>query len=285
VPVDAEQTGKPSLSLSTVFKVTPKIDVKLAWSRSFGLPALENGTSGLVSSSGQFQINENVPIAADGTVGTITVANPNLKPQTANNWDGEVSYYTDNGGKLSAAYYIKDVTDQITSYSTYSGTPGFDEVVSALGLDPASYNGWILRTSSNSTTSQRTSGWEFSASQDFAFLGSFGKRFSAFASFAFKNLAEPSAPAPVNITTPAGGVISVAPTVSTITKSSNRFGGAGLGLAISRKLAQLMKGDVELVRSDARGSCFRLWVPIDPVPGATLVSILGSPSPHARCVR
>jgi predicted dehydrogenase len=69
--VDAEQTGKPSLSLSTVYKVTPKIDLKLAWSRSFGLPALENGTSGLVSSSGQFQINENVPIAADGTVGTI----------------------------------------------------------------------------------------------------------------------------------------------------------------------------------------------------------------------
>ena len=253
VPVDAEQTGKPSLSLSTVYKVTPKIDVKLAWSRSFGLPALENGTSGLVSSSGQFQINENVPIAADGTVGSITVANPNLKPQTSNNWDGEVSYYTDNGGKLSAAYYIKDVTDQITSYSTYSGTPGFDEVVSALGLDPASYNGWILRTSSNSTTSQRTSGWEFSASQDFAFLGSFGKRFSAFASFAFKNLAEPSAPAPVNITTPSGGVISVAPTVSTITKSSDRFGGAGLqfsGGKLSVQIRGTYRNENEISRSN-----------------------------------
>lgn len=253
VPVDAEQTGKPSLSLSTVYKVTPKIDVKLAWSRSFGLPALENGTAGLVSSSGQFQINENVPIAADGTVGTITVANPNLKPQTANSWDGEVSYYTDKGGKLSAAYYIKDVTDQITSYSTYSGTPGFDEVVSALGLDPASYDGWILRTSSNSTTSQRTSGWEFSASQDFAFLGSFGKRFSAFASFAFKNLADPSAPAPVNITTPSGGVISVAPTVSTITKSSNRFGGAGLqfsGGKLSVQIRGTYRDENEIARSN-----------------------------------
>ena len=251
-PIDAEQTGKPSLSLSSVYKITPKIDVKLAWSRSFGLPALENGTSGLLSSSGQFQINENVPIAADGTVGTITVANPNLKPQTSNNWDGEVSYYTDNGGKLSVAYYIKDVTDQISTYSTYSGSPGFDEVLNALGLEPASYDGWILRTSSNSTTSQRTSGWEFSASQDFGFLGKFGKSFSAFASFAYKNLADPTAPAPVNITTPSGTPVAVAPTVSTITMSSNRFGGAGIqyaGRRLSVQIRGTYRNENELARS------------------------------------
>ena len=60
----AKQSGKPSYSLSTVFKLTSKIDLKLAWSRSFGLPPIEGGIGGIISSSGQFQINENTTIPA-----------------------------------------------------------------------------------------------------------------------------------------------------------------------------------------------------------------------------
>jgi len=253
VPVDAKQTGKPSYSMSTVYKLTPKIDLKLAWSRSFGLPALQDGTSGLVSSSGQFQINENTTIPADGTKGTITVANPNLKPQTSNNWDGEVSYYTNSGGKLSVSYYMKDVTDQIETYSTYSGTAGFNQVLSALGLDPVAYDDWILRTSSNSSTKQHTSGWEFSGSQDFGFLGSIGKRFSAFASLTLKSLPEPSAPNPVEITTPSGSIVTVVPAVSTIKMSANRFAGAGLQYSDRRLSIQLRgtyRNQNEIARSN-----------------------------------
>lgn len=239
--IDSEQTGKPSYSLSTVYKLTPKIDLKLSWSRSFGLPPIENGTSGLVSSSGQFQINENLTIPADGTLGTITVANPNLKPQISNNWDGEISYYTDTGGKLSVSYYFKDVTDQIQSFSMYSGTPGYNEILTALGLEPASYDNWILKTSTNSLTNQRTSGWEFQASQDFGFLGSIGKRFSAFASLTLKSLAQPGEQAPVEIATPAGGTLTFVPSVSTIKLSANRFAGAGLQYS-SRKLTVQIRG-------------------------------------------
>lgn len=253
IPVDAKQTGKPSYSLSTVYKLTPKIDLKLSWSRSFGLPPLEGGISGLVSSSGQFQINENTTIPADGTRGTITVSNPNLKPQTSNNWDGEVSYYTETGGKLSVSYYWKEVTDQIETYSTYSGTPAFDLVLNALGLEPESYTDWILKTSSNSTSKQNTSGWEFSAAQDFGFLGRIGKRFSAFASLTLKSLPEPSAPAPVEITTPTGSVVTVTPTVSTIKMSANRFAGAGLQYSDRRLSIQLRgtyRNQNEIARSN-----------------------------------
>jgi outer membrane receptor protein involved in Fe transport len=236
-----------------MYKLTEKIDLKLSWSRSFGLPPLENGTSGLLSSSGQFQINENTTIPADGTLGTITVANPNLKPQTSNNWDGEVSYYTNSGGKISLSYYFKDVTDQIETYSTYSGTPGFDEVLTALGLDPDSYQNWILRTSTNSTTNQRTSGWEAQINQDFRFLGNVGKRFSAFVSIAIKSLAEPSTPVPVEITTPSGSIVTVVPAVNTVRLSANHFGGAGLQYS-GRRLSVQVRGTYRNRNEIARSS-------------------------------
>lgn len=49
-------------------------------------------------------------------------------------------------------------------------------------------------------------------------------------------------------------------------------GGTGLGLTISRRLANLMGGDVELVRTEVgKGSCFRLRIPIVAVEGAVMI--------------
>ncbi len=44
--------------------------------------------------------------------------------------------------------------------------------------------------------------------------------------------------------------------------SKARGEGTGLGLAISRELIHSMKGSLELVSSDATGSCFQIWLPI-----------------------
>ncbi len=50
---------------------------------------------------------------------------------------------------------------------------------------------------------------------------------------------------------------------------TRKFGGTGLGLTISRRLARLMGGDLSLAWSEpGRGSCFRLDLPLEPVPGA-----------------
>src|SRR6185312_10614179 len=110
---------------------------------------------------------------------------PNLKPEESLNFDGELAYYTDSGGRLSVAYWRKNVTNQIETSSSYSGNPAFDVVVDAIGLDPVAYENYVLKTSYNSATKQITSGWELQASQDLSFFGSWGKHVSGFVSYAF----------------------------------------------------------------------------------------------------
>jgi len=45
--------------------------------------------------------------------------------------------------------------------------------------------------------------------------------------------------------------------------ASSKPGGSGLGLALSHQLAQQAGGRLELLRSDARGTCFRLILPLE----------------------
>jgi PAS domain S-box-containing protein len=62
--------------------------------------------------------------------------------------------------------------------------------------------------------------------------------------------------------------------------TSRRFGGSGLGLTISRRLARLMGGDVTLLRTEpGRGSCFRLELPLNAVAGSTMLTSLDAVKP------
>ncbi|MEZ6014883.1 MAG: PAS domain-containing protein [Planctomycetota bacterium] len=64
---------------------------------------------------------------------------------------------------------------------------------------------------------------------------------------------------------------------------TRRYGGTGLGLTISRRLARLLGGNVTLVRSElGRGSRFMLEAPLELAPGARFVTEIGaSPPAHA----
>jgi signal transduction histidine kinase len=51
--------------------------------------------------------------------------------------------------------------------------------------------------------------------------------------------------------------------------TENDGGGAGLGLSISRWIAEAHDGRLELVRSDSAGSTFTAYLPAEPFPSAT----------------
>jgi signal transduction histidine kinase/ActR/RegA family two-component response regulator len=48
--------------------------------------------------------------------------------------------------------------------------------------------------------------------------------------------------------------------------TTRRYGGTGLGLTISRRIAQCMRGDVEVTSTAGTGSSFALWIPMDSAP-------------------
>ena len=276
--------GDPSYSINSAFKLTKKIDLKVAYSRAFGRPDLEaTGPSpyGLLSGNGQFVINDysesERAASPGGYYGEIKVANPNLLPEQSENWDFSVAYYTDSGGQLSAGYYMKDVTNQGMTFVTDQNSPTFAEVLNAIGLDLQSYSQYKVSTSTNSSTIQKTSGWEFEARQDFGFLGRWGQKFQAFASYSFTNLADPATPVPYEINGPTGPVTLV-PSVSTIQKRANRFGGAGLQFSGNRFSAQIRgvyRNENEVSRTNlANGNFLRKFQPEETRIDVTLNYIL-----------
>lgn len=240
-PIHGKVKGDPSFSLNFAYELTKKIDLKASVSRSFKQPSLENAASGILSGNNTFSITENTTLPADGTIGTIAVANPNLLPEQALNFDFEVAYYTDTGGRFSAGYWTKNVTNQIVNNSSYSGDPLFESVLPALGLDPAAYDNFRLNTSYNSAGTQKTDGWEFQVTQDFGFLGRVGKSFSGFLSYSFNSLGDPAPAVPYTITSPSGTPITITPVVNTIALRANKFGGAGLQYS-GRKLTVQIRG-------------------------------------------
>jgi TonB-dependent receptor len=126
----------PSLHLS--YDITSNLKARASWSNSYGRPALAN----LVSA----------PTAND-TARTVTLGNPGLKPQVADNIDLKLEYYFGSSGMVSVRGYQKNIKDYIgpaarSGQLVATGADnGFDglyegyELIQALNLGDAKLKG------------------------------------------------------------------------------------------------------------------------------------------------
>lgn len=186
MPIYGKSEGKPSYSINLSYDITKNLVGKLAWSRTYGRIPIEDGNNGgLITSGNNFTINEETDPDAFPR-GRIRVANPNLIPEISDNWDFNLTYYTERGGKIGVGYYLKNLENFHEEIVTFSGTPEFDIVVASLGLDPADYPDWELTTAVNGIGTAKVRGLEFEAFQDLRFipwLGDWGRRTNVFATF------------------------------------------------------------------------------------------------------
>ncbi|MDO8539581.1 MAG: TonB-dependent receptor [Opitutaceae bacterium] len=146
----------PSVHLN--HDIMPDLKARLSWSTSFGRPPLSN----LLPNETVSETNQ-----------TLTVNNPSLLPQTAENWDATLEYYFEPVGNFSVAWFHKSIEDYIIS--------GTEAGIIGTGTDNGyngEYGGFRRLTSANAGTAV-VQGWEFSYQQQFTFLPGLLKGLSA----------------------------------------------------------------------------------------------------------
>ncbi|MGH7946761.1 MAG: TonB-dependent receptor domain-containing protein [Opitutaceae bacterium] len=129
--------------------LTRNLKARLSWSTSFGRPPLNN----LYPTE-----------TANDTQRTLTVSNPSLRPQTAENWDASLEYYFEPVGTLSAGWFHKTIDDYFVT--------GVQAGIVGSGADNGyngEYSGYTLLTRGNLGTAV-VQGWEFNYQQQFTFL-------------------------------------------------------------------------------------------------------------------
>ena len=121
----------------------------MSWSTSFGRPPLNN-----------LQPAETYNATED----TLTINNPSLKPQTAENWDFALDYYFEPVGNLSLGWFHKSIKDYfVTGVEMGRVGTGTDN---GFGGD---YQGARILTRANLGDAV-VQGWEFNYQQQFTFL-------------------------------------------------------------------------------------------------------------------
>ena len=94
-------------SLHAAYDVTPNFKVRASWSTSYGRPDL-------------LQL---VPaVSINDTAQTVTIGNPDLKPQMAKNIDLKLEYYFKNSGLVTLSVFQKRITDYLPGLSYSIGT-------------------------------------------------------------------------------------------------------------------------------------------------------------------
>jgi TonB-dependent receptor len=226
-PFSGESEGDPNYSISASYDVTKNLVAKVAYSVTSGRISIENSTQGILSGNqNDFRITESEDTIDDGngnqlSSGTISIANPNLLPESSQNWDFGLTYYSDHGGKIGGSFYVKKVENFTETYITTFGDPLFNTILTSLGLDPDTYRFWDIRTAENGTGTGEAWGYELEAAQDLRFirsLGDWGRRIRFFANYSNQRRPQSDTPNRLSARPSASKLASAGVTVS-----GNRF--------------------------------------------------------------
>ncbi len=131
-----------------IYRFTSNLQGRLSWSNSIGRPP---GTNLLPTES----VSENNE--------TVTLGNPDLKPQRSENWDVALEYYFEPVGQLSVGYFRKDIEDYIVTRAIGIVGSGPDNGFNGL------YSGFTINGPSNAGTA-KIDGVEVNYQQQFTFL-------------------------------------------------------------------------------------------------------------------
>jgi TonB-dependent receptor len=134
---------------------------RLSWSTGVGRPAFGS-------------IIPNTTI--NDTAQTVTLTNPNLKPQYSNNWDLTLEYYFKSQGMVSVGAFKKKIQDYIATDNSQFVAAGNDN-----GFD-GEYVGYRISTTANKGDA-RIEGLEFSYQQQLTFLPRWSKGLGIYANF------------------------------------------------------------------------------------------------------
>jgi iron complex outermembrane recepter protein len=139
----------------------PKLVARLGFAKNIGRPSI-----------GQLVPNANI----NDENQTVRTSNPNLKPQTAKNYDVSLEYYFEPAGVVTAGVFYKDIRQFIYTAGGAIIPPGPDN---GFGGE---YAGYSLTTQYNGG-SATVKGLELSYNQQFTFLPGFWSGFGAFANY------------------------------------------------------------------------------------------------------
>ena len=137
-------------SIHAVYDITPNLKARASWSTTYGRP----------------DVIQLVPAASvSDTAQTVTIGNPNLKPQLAKQVEFKLEYFFKNTGILSVAVFRKHITDVLSGNNFTNGTVGQGNDNGFDGL----YAGYSIISARNLGEETMT-GLEFDYNQRLTFL-------------------------------------------------------------------------------------------------------------------
>jgi TonB-dependent receptor len=200
-PLEARHSYSDDLpSANLAFEISDKLIARAGWAKVMARPLLANlapSITGLTTPS------------ATGSIGSLTIGNPDLSPFRAKNTDLSLEWYFQEGGLLSAAVFKKDVSNYPQTVSTLgliqdilspSAYQAFLETQT--GPQQAWLNGggeYSIRQFQDAPGGE-IKGFELSYQQDFTFLPGWLKNFGLQANFtkldsSLSYILDPGAPA------------------------------------------------------------------------------------------